>query len=59
MSMSTSKTYSLSQIFSHDYCQHVHLIVISCDYNDNQPLSKIVTVSTNEMALQPSDNQAN
>lgn len=53
------KTYRLSQIFSHDYCQHVHVIVKSCDYNDNQPLSRIVTVSTNEMAQKPTDNQAN
>lgn len=54
-----SKTYSLSQIFSHDYCQHVHVIVISCGYNDCQPLSKIVIVSTNEMSQKPTDNKAN
>lgn len=28
-------------------------MIISYDYTDNQPLSEIVTVPTNEMALKP------
>lgn len=54
-----SETYNQLQIFSHDSCQHVHVIDISCGHNDNQPLSKSLTASTNEMAQKPADNQAN